>query len=101
MEHLYTVHTKTIQNKTYYFVKKILKLTEFRDLADVVIGYGMHTDFEKACSIAGINDEASREQLLADLQQQKQPKRETEKVSVEISEMINKWLAETGATVLN
>ena len=68
MEHVYTVQTKIIHDKTYYFVKKILALPEFPGLAEVVVGYGMHTDFEKACNIAGIKDIASRQKLLLDLE---------------------------------
>ena len=101
MEHLYTVHTKIIQDKTYYFVKKIMALPEFKGLADVVVGYGMHTDFEKACNIAGIDDNECRKQLLLELEESMKPKKPVKKRSVQISESVNRWLAERGVEVLN
>ncbi|MEO6490496.1 MAG: hypothetical protein ABIO04_11185 [Ferruginibacter sp.] len=68
MENVYASYSKVIQNKTYYFVKKFLKFPEFNNVPDVLVGYGMHTDFQKACSIATINDESIREQLLANME---------------------------------
>ena len=64
MENFYTAYTKVIENKTYYFVKKYLIFPEFKDVAPVMESYGMHTDFNKACSIASVNDPKIREQLL-------------------------------------
>ncbi len=64
MENLYTAYTKVMENKTYYFVKKYLVFPEFKDVAPMQESFGMHTDFNKACSIAGINDPIIREQLL-------------------------------------
>jgi hypothetical protein len=64
MENFYTAYTKTIENKTFYFVKKYLIFPEFKDVAPVLESYGMHSDFNKACSIAGIYDPKIREQLL-------------------------------------
>ncbi len=117
MEHVYTIHTKKIQDQTYYFVKKIMALPEFKGLADVVVGYGMHSNFEKACSIAGIDDAECRKKLLAQLEQVKpeptvetQPiphqvadhKRSMEKGSaMEVSEMVHRWLIQQGTEVLN
>ncbi|MEP7256563.1 MAG: hypothetical protein ABI666_12360 [Ferruginibacter sp.] len=103
MEHLYTVHTKMIQDKTYYFVKKIMALPELKGLADVVVGYGMHTDFEKACSIAGIDNSECRKQLLLELGERNRPQKAPveKKRTVEISESVNRWLAERGVEVLN
>ena len=115
MEHLYTVHTKLIQDKTYYFVKKIMTLPEFKGLADVVVGYGMHTDFKKACDIAGIDDGATREQLILDLEksrhpyvpdtkpavQEDKPQKNIQKRAIEIPEIVNRSLAERGIEVLN
>ena len=107
MEHVYTVHTKIIESKIYYFVKKLLTLPEFKGLADVVVGYGMHTKFEKACSIAGVTETAIRNRLLNDLEKQN-PKASAEKIQktaginiVLISDTVNRWLAERGAEVLN
>ena len=64
MENFYNAYTKVIENKTYYFVKKYLIFPEFKDVAPVLESYGMHTDFNKACSIAAVNDPKIREQLL-------------------------------------
>jgi len=101
MEHVYTVHTKLIEGKTYYFVKKIMTVPELGEAANLVTGYGMHTDFEKACNIAGIEDDAARKKLLTELDQLNRPKEPAKKPSVEISESVNKWLAEIGVVVLN
>ena len=64
MENLYTVYTKLIESKTYYFVKHFLTFPEFTGVEPVLENFGMHTDFDKACHIAGINDPAIKEQLL-------------------------------------
>ena len=101
MEHVYTVHTKMIESKTHYFVKKLLAFTEFKGLTDVVVGYGMHTNFEKACSIAGINDTATRTRLLSDLEKQNKPQKSFKHRTVEITDTVNRWLAERGTEVLN
>lgn len=113
MEHVYTVQTKIIHDKTYYFVKKLLTLPELPGLADIVVGYGMHTDFEKACNIAGIKDMANRQKLLLDLEKQELPAhttRETKQLispkaamenPIKIAEMINNWMALRGAEILN
>ena len=68
MENFYTSYSKIVQNKTYYFVKKFLKFPEFNNVPDVLVGYGMHAQFEKACSIATIHDPKIREQLWSNLQ---------------------------------
>ena len=64
METNYTSYTKVIENKTYYFVKKFISFPEFKDVPPFLESYGMHTDFEKACSIASINDPQTRQKLL-------------------------------------
>ena len=53
-----------IENKTYYFVKKFVAFPEYKNVEPVLESYGMHTDFNKACNIAGINDSLTREELL-------------------------------------
>ena len=68
MENFYNCYTKVIENKTYYFVKRFLIFPEFKDVAPVMESYGMHTDFNKACSIASIYDPKIREQLLNEAQ---------------------------------
>lgn len=101
MEHVYQVHTKLIQDKTYYFVKKIMTLPELKGMAEIVIGYGMHIDFEKACSIAGIENSAARKQLLLDLEQQQKPQKTPIKYAVQIEASMNRRLVELGAEMLN
>ncbi len=64
MENFYTAYTKVIENKTYFFVKKFLAFPEYHNVSPVMESYGMHTDFNKACNIAGINDAGIREKLL-------------------------------------
>ena len=66
MENLYTAYTKVMDNNTYYFVKKYMVFPEFKDVEPMQESFGMHTDFNKACSIAGINDPIIREQLFND-----------------------------------
>lgn len=64
MENFYTSYTKVVQGKTYYFVKKFLTFPEFNNVPNVLAGYGMHTDFDKACNIAMITDTRINLQLL-------------------------------------
>jgi hypothetical protein len=104
MEHVYKAHTRQLEGQTYYFVKKIMTIPELGEAANVVTGYGMHTDFEKACHIAGIEDEEVRKKLLAGLEQSHEPKEAApavKKPAIVISESVNKWLAEAGIAVLN
>ena len=68
MENFYTAYTKVVQNTTYYFVKKYVTFPEYKDVPGVLESYGMHSDFNRACEIASINDEEIREHLLTDLQ---------------------------------
>jgi hypothetical protein len=68
MENFYTAYTRVVQNTTFYFVKKYVTFPEYKDLPGVLESYGMHTDFNKACKIAMVNDKDIRKQLLADLQ---------------------------------
>ena len=90
---------------------------EFRGTADIQVGFGMHTNFEKACDISGIaiNDIACRKQLLAELEQRhlplipnrqiilqtRDPRKHVEKDPLQITEMVNRWIAERGAEALN
>ena len=69
MENFYTAYTKVIENKLHYFVKKFMIFPELKDVAPVLESYGMHTDFNKACSIAGIQDPKIKEQLLLEAQE--------------------------------
>ena len=115
MEYLYTIHTKLVADKIHFFVKKLMTFPEFKGLADVVVGYGMHTNFEKACKISGIYDSTIRKQLLLDLEQRNQikvatpqpgkliamPQKNREKHTVQIPAMVNRWLAQRKAALFN
>ncbi len=67
METFYKAYTKQIENKSYYFVKKYLSFPEYEGVADAMEGYGMHTDFDKACTIAGLDDSRIKKQLLDEI----------------------------------
>lgn len=115
MEYLYSIDTKLVGDKTYYFVKKIMTFPEFQGLANVQIGYGMHTSFEKACTICGIDDSACCKQLLVEIEQRKipilpimqstiyttQPQKIRVKHTVHIANMVNHWLGERRAALIN
>ena len=68
MENIYTSYTKKIQTTTYYFVKKFVVFPEFKDVPPVLEAYGMHTDFDKACTIASLNDSEIKKQLLQEIE---------------------------------
>jgi hypothetical protein len=115
MEYLYTIHTKLIADKLHFFVKKMMAFPEFEGLDNVLIGYGMHTNFEKACKISGIYDITIRKQLLFELEQRNptkvaspqpgilitMPKKTREKHTIQIPAMVNRWLAQRGAALFS
>lgn len=69
MKYSYETYFKMIENRKYYFVKRYLQFKEFGDnLCDVLEGYGMHSDFNKACVIAGIKDQSLQQQLFAQME---------------------------------
>jgi len=68
MENYYTSYSKVVQNTRYYFVKKFLKFPEFNNVPDVLVGYGMHPEFEKACNIATIHDQNIMDKLLNEME---------------------------------
>ncbi len=69
MEIFYTAYTKLLDYKTYYFIKKFSAFPEFKNVSPVLEAYGMHINFDKACSIAGVTDAAVKQQLLAQAEQ--------------------------------
>jgi hypothetical protein len=69
MENYYTAYTKIIDGTTFYFVKEYKMFPEYKDVQPVLEKYGMHTDFDKACQIAMIEDKLIKEQLLNNLEQ--------------------------------
>ena len=68
MENFYTAYTKVVQNTTFYFVKKYTRFPEYIAIPGILENYGMHTDFIRACEIAGIRDEDVQKKLREDLQ---------------------------------
>lgn len=64
----YSSYTKLIDNQTFYFVKKYLLFPEWRGVAPVLVNYGMHTDFYKACSIASVSEPTLMIELLKEAQ---------------------------------
>jgi hypothetical protein len=64
MEIFYTAYTKFLDFKVYYFIKKYKAFPELKNVSPVLESYGMHTDFNRACSIAGIHDPKIKETLL-------------------------------------
>ena len=69
MENVYTSYTKTIQNTTFYFVKKFIVFPEFKEIEPFLESYGMHTDFDRACEIASITDVSIKEMLLNEIKE--------------------------------
>ena len=69
MENVYTSYTKTVQNTTFYFVKKFIVFPEFKEIEPFLESYGMHTDFDKACKIASIKDASIKEMLLNEIKE--------------------------------
>lgn len=67
MEHIYTSYCKKIAGANYYFVKKFQVYPDLMDLPPVLDGYGMHTNFDKACKIAGIDEIPVKKRLLQEL----------------------------------
>ncbi len=67
MENVYTSYTKTVQNTTFYFVKKFIVFPDFKEIEPFLESYGMHTDFDKACEIALIKDDSIKEMLLKEM----------------------------------
>lgn len=72
METFYTAYTKLLDFKTYYFVKKFSAFPELKNVPPVMESYGMHTDFDRACTIAGITDAAVKGKLLQQAEDNKQ-----------------------------
>jgi hypothetical protein len=64
METYFTAYTKLLDFKIYYFIKRFSAFPEFKNVSPVMEAYGMHTDFDKACSFAGVTDEATKASLL-------------------------------------
>lgn len=63
MENFYNAYSKMVNGQTYFFVKKYLTFPEFNNVPDVLAGYGMHSDFGKACKIAMVTEPEIIERL--------------------------------------
>jgi hypothetical protein len=68
METFYTAYTKLLDYKTYYFVKKFTAFPEFKNVSPILDAYGMHINFDKACTIAGITNADTKQQLLQQIE---------------------------------
>jgi hypothetical protein len=68
MENVYTSYTRRIESVTYYFVKKFVVFADLKDVPPILEGYGMHTNFDQACTIAGIIDIEIKNQLLTEIE---------------------------------
>ena len=64
MENFYTAYEKTINGVPFYFVKKYQTFPEYNNVLPILEQYGMHTNFERACKIAMIDDEKIQQELL-------------------------------------
>lgn len=69
MEYNYSAYTKLINDQTFYFVKKYLLFSELKGSAPVLVNYGMHIDFYKACSIAAVKEGSVMTQLFNEAQE--------------------------------
>jgi len=69
MESIYTAYTKLVDDKKYFFVKRFTEYPELKGVPPILESYGMHTDFEKACKIAGVSDPKIKEQLLQSIEE--------------------------------
>ena len=69
METFFTAYTKLLDYKTYYFIKKFSSFPEFKNVSPILEAYGMHTSFDKACSIAGATDAGIKQQLLQQIEE--------------------------------
>lgn len=72
METYYTAYTKLLDFKTYYFVKKFSAFPELKNVPPVMDAYGMHTDFDRACAIAGVTDNDVKATLLEQAKENRQ-----------------------------
>lgn len=75
MEHIYNAYKKEVQGTVTYFVKKYRTFPELMGVPDIMEGFGMHTDFEKACKIAGVAQPEIVQQLLAEVTETQMPAR--------------------------
>ncbi len=70
MEMLYTSYTRKIGNRVFYFVSRSRVFPELPGVPPIREGFGMHTEFEKACHIAGIHDAGTMQHLLKETREE-------------------------------
>lgn len=68
METNFTCYTKKVQGEVFYFVKKFIVFPEYNNVPPILEALGMHTDFNKACTIAQLTDAAIKKQLLEEVE---------------------------------
>ena len=68
MEKVYRSYSKVIDGTTYFFVKQFLVFPEIPNVDPLLEKYGMHTDFNKACSIAALYDGIIKKKLLQNIE---------------------------------
>lgn len=90
MEHIYNAYKKDVQGVTTYFVKKLRTFPELMGVPDIMEGYGMHTDFDKACKIAGITQKEIISQLFAEVTETQLPARVIQFMAPGISVNMNR-----------
>jgi len=71
MEKIYKSYSKVIDGTTYFFVKQFLVFSEIPNVEPILEKYGMHTDFNKACSIAALHDGIIKKKLLQNIENEK------------------------------
>lgn len=64
---IYTAYTRTVNDKTFYFVKKYNDYEGVRNLPPVLDSMGMHKDFLRACELANVEREEDVMQLMDQL----------------------------------
>ena len=69
MENYFIAYTTKVNGTPFYFVKHYLTFPEYKDVPDILESYGMHTDFNRACAIALVDDQLVKEQLFNDIKQ--------------------------------
>ncbi len=63
MENFYSAYTKTINGVDFYFIKHFQNFSEFKNVPPLLVNYGMHINFYKACKIAMIEDKTIQKHL--------------------------------------
>ncbi|HAN66719.1 MAG TPA: hypothetical protein DCQ34_11000 [Chitinophagaceae bacterium] len=73
MQYIYQAYSKQVNGTETFFVKRFLHFPNLAHVPDVQDGFGMHTDFIKACKLAGISDPDIINQILDGMREPAQP----------------------------